>query len=521
MAEQGEVNIAFRTEADLKGADQMAKAVGAMRDQFAHMPKELSELSKKQDEAGKSGKELSGRFTALKDAAKGLAFEFPILGRVIQLATNPIAIIAAATVTAVSAFLEWSKAIDEALKRVQALATFKKTLDSLSVSQHAVAIAVEAYNEAVKKSGTNDKSAQDALDARLIATTKLIDLQKELIAAETKLAVLKVQTSAKTPEEKARLIAGLEGGAAGAMSGRTNAEMNAQQNAIRSKISTAQRTVSEVGSQIEGAASSSKTAADNAAIANEAVKIEAEDIIAEEARVKYEESRKMPLYNEGKYGSASKLKAARADLERRKGPGMDSLKKNAQQRAAEAKKAADRVATMREKGTAASGEILSATTELGRLQSEATQGEPFRNRQDAIADESRKITADKARVDAANKVLEEQGFGFRYATDTITQGLSPAQAHRDFDSFPGLKPSATKQQKEGRAQQVGKWFGENLNRDALDKLAGEFSRMSGQIVDVNEAVLRMVRLHEIHASGITGALSRLAIVESRVNNNPP
>ena len=195
MAEN-ELNIAIRTEAKGDGADKTADSFRKMFVQAKAVNPQLKAISEQmaKELAPKLGAvaEKTDQATAskvrLKDAARGLAFQFPLLGRALALLTNPITAVIGLAVSAVAAFKKWSASIDEAEQRVQSLARFKQGLDGVKATTQEANEAMSRYIKTIDESGVSIDQINDKLEKQAAVTAKVLALRNEIAALEGRIA---------------------------------------------------------------------------------------------------------------------------------------------------------------------------------------------------------------------------------------------------------------------------------------------------------------------------------------------
>jgi len=114
-----------------------------------------------------------------KDAVKGLANEFPVLGHLGMLAINPIT---AAVALGASAWAIWKYRVDELAESMSRLKL--PDLGQQSVSRiHATAEAYERLNTAVKNAVEKYNSVDEASNRHLTRLREELELEKQLLAA--------------------------------------------------------------------------------------------------------------------------------------------------------------------------------------------------------------------------------------------------------------------------------------------------------------------------------------------------
>jgi hypothetical protein len=121
-----------------------------------------------QDAAENLGKVGTSRFRDMKAAARGLALEFPLLGRVMSLALNPISAIVAVAITAFGAFQRAIKGLHEA---VGTTADWENN-----------AAAIAAQRKEMEAAAIESAKFQRSLDAVASATQTVTDKTNDLIA---------------------------------------------------------------------------------------------------------------------------------------------------------------------------------------------------------------------------------------------------------------------------------------------------------------------------------------------------
>lgn len=189
-----------------KGRDWYSKSVA----------KELLAGFKDQDKAADESKAKTDQ---LKSAVKGLAAEFPIVGKVFQLAAHPIGIFTLALGFAASKVMEFVEKTNKSVSESIMSEMLEQQTTSLKELAKAYASDSKMFEEGLHRIATAGDSASESMtrmNQRLSAT---LELQKQLRTAMDALAKARIEDAVRTgkltPEQGRAAVAGIEGRAAG------------------------------------------------------------------------------------------------------------------------------------------------------------------------------------------------------------------------------------------------------------------------------------------------------------------
>lgn len=165
--------LQFQITADVKGAQDGKRAID-----------ELAQTARRAETESAQAEGLSlGRKRQLRDAIKGLAFEFPILGRVASLALNPIS---AAVTLAIAGFSAFKKVLDD-ISRSGHIEGWKQGTAALEAQEKAVAdliVSANAYERSLTRIANATQSVTDRAKQALEAIRAQARAQTELTDAE-------------------------------------------------------------------------------------------------------------------------------------------------------------------------------------------------------------------------------------------------------------------------------------------------------------------------------------------------
>jgi len=214
-----DLELLFSTRAELEGARQWeaqlersigkAKAMGkdtaeleaqlgklktstaASEKALADSNKTVADAAPKLNETAKATDDLGQKKTRLREAARGLSLELPLVGRVLGFLTSPLTIVTALVGVAVGKFNDWNNSIKELGRQQAELAAFRDTLLSLSIILKDIEHTrlLEAIN-AIGQAASDTVSEMGKLNAEIDKTQarkdELEDLQTEARRQEIK-----------------------------------------------------------------------------------------------------------------------------------------------------------------------------------------------------------------------------------------------------------------------------------------------------------------------------------------------
>lgn len=202
-----ELQINIKTQAELDALGKATKEIGGSITALKAQAAAIVESDKQAKVLDTTTKKLTTSKADLKGAIKGLAFEFPLLGRAISLVTNPVALLVGAISAAVAAVKNY---IDTQRELAQAQAVTQQAIEDQVGG-------LERYEKATKAAGKEVDILNGKLELEKNAQDKVA---QELLKLEKLRVQGRVARGEITDAEGIRLTGQLEGQAEGQASAR-------------------------------------------------------------------------------------------------------------------------------------------------------------------------------------------------------------------------------------------------------------------------------------------------------------
>ena len=530
MAE-GEVKVIFKSQADLKAAKEMQDAVKQMQTQLSHVPEgmaKVEEATKKTDEAtSKTGKSFLG----LRDLARGLTSEFPLLGRAVQMMLNPMSLAVATIAGMVKGFMDWSQAIDDAMEKSQSLSRFTKTLDGVRETQYKLTVQAREFATELAKIGVSTDPVGDNLKKKTDRANDSLKATKESLTVEQDLERLRIESGEGTALEKTAALDKL--GLSGISKG-SAAEREAENSKLSAMMAAKNAFEDQKNKALEllpGARQKAESTARNAVIASEAER-EAAATMADEAPIlesmkgRFTKEGKAKTWKAGYDTSVSAIWGVNMPANvREKYEYFDQQKRNKEAlgvnsaaRAAEAKVAKKELDRLEKQALDAKLGVETQDKAIKDAREQSEIAETARRIKDQAAKDTMGIQRRNSRAAEANKVLEDQGFGYRYNADTVPEFQSRREAARSLRGLPGLPWDASPEDRKDAARQTATWEKENIeqsppeprrsniaasNENLLRLVVDKWSKQSDdEATGVRDVIMQLVSSGAIHI-GVT------------------
>src|SRR5262245_29232195 len=102
-----DLEIKFKVTKDGEGGKEVQQEIDKVTNSAKQAAPEM-------DKAGKAAQNLGDRKRALQAAARGVALELPLVGRVLGFLASPLTVVTALVSVAAGKFLDWKRSIEEA-----------------------------------------------------------------------------------------------------------------------------------------------------------------------------------------------------------------------------------------------------------------------------------------------------------------------------------------------------------------------------------------------------------------------